>query len=309
MTDDLVHDSLASRVVVGSDGSPNARRAVEWAADYAQLHQLALTVVRVVPTAPLPSRTGVYRAMRHGPDFAGRVWDAARRGLDIHVEGLGATHPGLDIASALVGGETATVLVEISAASRLLVLGATGASAVSRMLLGGSVAAVIRHARGPVVIVPDAPGRHEGPVLVGLDDATSSEPVAEAAIREAETSQIGLVAVYAWEVHTTLPSSEATGLDIAEIDAVYDGLLADLTSSAEAAGVQVTRLVRHGPAADVLVDMSVDSSLLVVGRRGQGGFPGLLLGSVSRSVIARSSCPVLVIRNNPSLAEPGEFRG
>ncbi len=54
------------------------------------------------------------------------------------------------------------------------------------------------------------------------------------------------------------------------------------------------RLVK-GSARSVLIDASKDADLLVVGRRGHGGFVGLLVGSVSSACVAHAHCPVLVV--------------
>jgi nucleotide-binding universal stress UspA family protein len=53
-------------------------------------------------------------------------------------------------------------------------------------------------------------------------------------------------------------------------------------------------VVPPGPAA-ALLGATHDASLLVVGSRGHGGVAGLLLGSVSHSVVHRATCPVVVV--------------
>ena len=46
----------------------------------------------------------------------------------------------------------------------------------------------------------------------------------------------------------------------------------------------------------VLVDASDGADLLVVGKRGHGGFTGLLLGSVSGQILAYAHCPTVIVR-------------
>lgn len=58
--------------------------------------------------------------------------------------------------------------------------------------------------------------------------------------------------------------------------------------------IVVHRTVRSGPAAEVLCEAARGADLLVVGARGQGGFRGLLLGSVAAQVVSHAPCPVLV---------------
>src|SRR5262245_19025245 len=61
-------------------------------------------------------------------------------------------------------------------------------------------------------------------------------------------------------------------------------------------GVPVWSHVVRGDPAAVLLEAARAAELLVVGSRGRGGFRGLLLGSVSWSVLHRSGCPVAVVR-------------
>jgi nucleotide-binding universal stress UspA family protein len=70
---------------------------------------------------------------------------------------------------------------------------------------------------------------------------------------------------------------------------------AALSDTRAPAGVTVVRSAQQGPAAEVLVESSRDADLLVVGRRGRGGFVGLLLGSVSQRCAERAHCPVVIV--------------
>lgn len=62
----------------------------------------------------------------------------------------------------------------------------------------------------------------------------------------------------------------------------------------------MTGEVLAGNPATVLIRESADADLLVLGHRGRGGFPELLLGSVAVTVAAHAACPVLITRGMPT---------
>ena len=72
-------------------------------------------------------------------------------------------------------------------------------------------------------------------------------------------------------------------------------------ASARQPGVAVTTMLSHDPAADILVALSRDADLLVVGTHGRGGNLTSILGSVSHRVAAHAHCPVAVIPEQPAL--------
>ncbi|MFD0279502.1 universal stress protein [Kitasatospora sp. NPDC127111] len=75
------------------------------------------------------------------------------------------------------------------------------------------------------------------------------------------------------------------------------------------AEVTVAAELVDGAPREVLTEAAADAALLVVGARGSGGFPRLLLGSTSLHVAAHAPCPVAVVHapqaaTDPTAADP-----
>ncbi|VXC13032.1 Universal stress protein UspA (fragment) [Aeromicrobium sp. 9AM] len=68
--------------------------------------------------------------------------------------------------------------------------------------------------------------------------------------------------------------------------------------------VTITATVVHGSPAQKIIEASGKADLVVVGSRGDGGFSGLLLGSVSEQVVRHAKCPVLVDKPARHVSRP-----
>lgn len=68
----------------------------------------------------------------------------------------------------------------------------------------------------------------------------------------------------------------------------------------------LSTVVEFGRPAKVLMRHGEGAEMLVVGRRGHGGFKGLLMGSTSSACVAHAPCPVLVLPEEAVGAGPAE---
>ena len=138
-------------------------------------------------------------------------------------------------------------------------------------------------------------------IVVGVDGSPASRTALEWAGDEAVRHGSELVVVAAWlpippplaGTSSTLPTHGVTYPGESAKKQLME-TIRDVLGEEPPALVQPQ--VKEGSAAKVLIDLSEEADLLVVGARGHGGFAGMLLGSVSQHVAAHAKCTVVVVR-------------
>jgi nucleotide-binding universal stress UspA family protein len=286
-------------VVVGIDGSPTSRVAVDWAARDAELRDVPLTVVHAMSTVVI----GAWADFPMSPEF----WKSRdRRAEELVREALGwvadaiSESPRIEVRHQVLPAAVVPTMVDMSKDADLVVVGCRGLGGVQNLLLGSVSSALVHHAHCPVAVIHDEdplmPDFANAPVAVGIDGSPASELAVAIAFEEASHRGVDLVAVHVWSDHT---------------DDFADGYWANLGDWAEEelserlAGwterypdVTVHRVVKKDRPVRTLLEQAEKSQLLVVGSHGRGGFAGLLLGSVSSSVAHAARMPVIVARQS-----------
>jgi nucleotide-binding universal stress UspA family protein len=135
-------------------------------------------------------------------------------------------------------------------------------------------------------------------IVVGVDGSRGSREALRWAQDEAEIRGGSVIAVTAW---APAPMTVGAGLPprIPDLtpDRVARGVLKSTVEDVYGPGgsTGVEQRLEHGSPAKVLIDLSDDADLVVIGGRGKGGVVGLALGSVSQQVAQHSHCPVVII--------------
>jgi nucleotide-binding universal stress UspA family protein len=136
-------------------------------------------------------------------------------------------------------------------------------------------------------------------IVVGVDGSEGSVNAVKWAAEEARARGAPLNLVLAWHLPSTYLEAWA-GMDetmISQLHGAAEHRLGDARAAAAAnlEGLDVRSVVVQGAAPVVLLDAAADADLLVVGRRGHGGFTELLLGSTSQQCAHHTPCPIVVI--------------
>ena len=135
-------------------------------------------------------------------------------------------------------------------------------------------------------------------VAVGVDGSEPSNAALDWAAAEAERRGWTLEIVCSY----SLPSYTGASLEGAFSALDDDHLRRDAQHVVDEAanrvardGLAITTTLDTGDPAGVLIDISREVSLVVVGTRGGGGFADRLLGTVSSAVPAHAHCPTVVV--------------
>ncbi len=71
--------------------------------------------------------------------------------------------------------------------------------------------------------------------------------------------------------------------------------------------LKIGHTIAEGSPIDMLLDMSSDVTMIVMGSRGLGGLSGMVMGSVSAAVVSHASCPVVVVREDNTVDENAKY--
>lgn len=140
--------------------------------------------------------------------------------------------------------------------------------------------------------------RNDDVVLVGVDGSIPSLHALDWAAAAAKVHHRSLRIVCSYSLPSFTAASLDGGyaaLDDTAIQAGAHAVLEEATQRIASCGVEVTATVATGDATGVLVEMSHEVAVAVVGTRGRGGFADRVLGTVSSALPAHAYCPTVVV--------------
>ena len=260
-------------VVVGVSSFGARLPMVRWAAAEAACRAVGLRLVAAHPVSALPDQYPAAETHR----------EAALRCLADAAALVAADWPGLEIRTETVAGPPATVLRDAAADAALLVVGADDASPFTEAIVGSVPGDLLTTAPCPLAVAPrrEWTTPESAPVVVAMDGLETSQAALAYAFAAAARAGRRLT------VLRCLPAgvgpAERAGYDRALIG--FDELYT---------GVDVTTETSRSETADALVAVSRTAATLVLGSLGRGRLASGLFGSVSRTVIRRAGCPVVV---------------
>jgi nucleotide-binding universal stress UspA family protein len=284
-------------VLVATDGSPAARRAVEAAARFpwperSHGHVLVARRVPVIPEWPMT----VWEALVEADRAEARA--AARR--------LRARWPAVE-ATVLDAPPVDAILRHARRLrARVIVLGSRGLGALGRLVLGSVSRGVVRQAPCAVLVVRGRLRRVRR-LVVGIDGSAHARRAVDL-VASLARPRGGAVRLLAGIEPVRLPSAALLPRAIrtvlaSERQALEQRRLAAARRHLDAArarlaarGWRVRAEVRTGRPLELLLDAARAADVLVVGARGTAGVERLLLGSVAEGALARAPGAVLVVR-------------
>jgi nucleotide-binding universal stress UspA family protein len=229
---------------------------------------------------------------------------AALERLRTQLEGEAEIHAEVRLVEARSAARGLHVALEDEGAG-LAVVGSTSRGAIERTVVGSTAERVIHGAPCPVAVVPHG---FEGGELGSVGVAFTRSAEGEQALRSG-TALAGAAGAEL-RVITVLHESQGVVVTPHASDVGRAGLIEEQTAaqhrvaveqSVAAAVEQVGGAVEaeidlvYGDPAETLLGFTSTLDVLVMGSRAYGPQRAVLLGGVSRKVIARSSCPVLVL--------------
>lgn len=135
-------------------------------------------------------------------------------------------------------------------------------------------------------------------IVVGIDGSQSSINALAWALREAKRHDAAVHVVHVWNIPQVIdPMGVAIFAPVDDLGAAAQDLLNHVmeTVASLVGDTAVTASVERGSASQQLLNAASTADMVVVGRRGHGGFLGLLIGSVAEQIAHHAKCPAVIV--------------
>ena len=280
----------AGTVVVGCDSSPESQDAVVAATLEASRRGTEMVLLAVAEHRPYwpDNLAWVSRAEAEAAQYAQTAVDRA-------MARVVATDPKVAVQTVFVKDFDSPELAGVARQAGLLVLGRRGAGGRAAFSLGSTSAELARRFHCPMLVVHDRdrPSEsdqvgHGSAVVAGMDTGGGADVVLMVAVTEAVTRDLPLVVVHALR--------RGNDVDRAVIEEGWRKCRAALRAAGLPVGVPNRLVITQDDPVPALLHRVGPGDLLVVGTRGQGRLAGLITGSVSREILDKMTCDVMVVQ-------------
>jgi Universal stress protein UspA and related nucleotide-binding proteins len=267
------------RIVVGIDGEPASRTALDWVVAQPFAADAALTLVTSFDLL-----------------VSDVEQDAAR--LESEAARVRGSLPGGSVATALADGSIPEVLRRWAEDADLLVIGSRATTLRREALTGSLAERLAAVASVPVVVVPERFDAHPGDVVAGVAEDDSSDDAVEFAARLAEAQGLPLRLVHVWD--RTPPATDPVSLYLSVPESQREAHEAHLRAvvdrvAAAHPGLELVGQLQEGRPPSAFQAPGRGIALLVIGTHRRGPIAAWVLGSVARALLADGGEAVCVV--------------
>jgi nucleotide-binding universal stress UspA family protein len=298
---------FGSRILLATDGSPEAERALGVAE---MLSEKLGAELHLVSVEPMPDPLSWPEARTMSPELRGdireRAEEKARTRLDGEVEKIKQSGREAPVVHPVAGRPDAEIVhVAEEVGAGLVVVGSRGLGPVRRAVMGSVSLSVVHHSHGSVLVVRGVEGGLPGPILLAVDGSEQARVAAEAAAELSASTGSGLHVVFVMPTAEHLYGHHLYSRELQESvreqaeDEVRKFLDEQVGRLEDHGGkVEDTHMAVGRPDAEIVkLAEELGVGLTIVGSRGLGGVRRALVGSVSDSVVRHAHGPVLVVRS------------
>lgn len=274
------------RLLLATDGGLAGVAAIRWIAERAAGRAMEVEAVRVLPG--------------DGPDLTGA---AAARMVDANgtmTEVRDLLHhlaPTVAVRTEVLTGDAVRTLQRRAEHADLVVVGTNRGARGIPHLVASFATRLADGCTRPMVVVPRGWIPSSGPIVLGAQGDGSDDGAIEFATAEANALGRHLVLVHAWRLAALAAPSGSVDLDRDAVEHAESDRLSELSDRIRTRhpDLRVAPVLDQDDPVRALVAASKGAALMVLGTHGLTAVDRLLLSSVSRELLERPACPIVVV--------------